>query len=978
MYYEDVVSLELFVNTHNILNSDRLLIQVFAGVNDKAYIQSLVKDIMHILPDAVVIGATTDGEIMNGEVSTYKTVLSFTVFDSTSITVASIEHQKDGYFSGKYLAQTLIEEDTKLLIAFSDGLHSNGEAFLDGISEVNEKIMVAGGLAGDNATFATTYVFTKDFISDNGAVCVALHSKSLEVRNDYSFNWRRIGKPLTLTHVEANRVYTIDNKTAVETYIHYLGEAMAKGLPAICIEFPLIMEEDGIDVARAVLSKHDDGSLTFSGNLKEGDQVQFGYGNSVDILKHSKEAWYDIQSYVPEAIFVYSCMARRHFMPEDIDKETLPLQKLAPTVGFYTYGEFFSVKKRKLLNQTMTMVSLREKDKAESKAVKIDYEFQSMGTSVDALIHLINTTTDEVMQEKTLRKEKDAFELLFNKSPDGILLIDGDYIFQANQQISDIFGYENKDDFMGMNIRQVFPRLQPNGVSSLQEIYMMRDKVLFGDSEIRREWLLKKVDKTLFWAEIILTKIVLNRRNMLYLICRDISDKKEMELELSRQNNTLYYQAHHDMLTGLPNRTLFIKELQEVLASKRKEEQFLALLFIDLDRFKKINDSLGHAIGDKVLSTIGKRLKNILQNKSITARLGGDEFLVMLNPVKDKDEILHAVQKVLKVIEEPIFIDYHTLYVSASIGISYTERDGFDADNLIKFADTAMYQAKESNHTYYQFYQTEMTDKVYKQLMMEKDLRESIKNGDFTVYYQPKINMNSGEIIGLEALVRWKHPFKGLLSPDVFILLLEKTGLIVDVDFFVMQEAMKQVSQWYQQGLNPGILAVNISMQEIESSPLEEKIEQNLKKYNFDVKWLELEITETEVMKNVQRVISILEKLSSWGISIAIDDFGTGYSSLAQLKSLPIRTLKIDKSFIFDIPNDEDAVAIVKTILALSRMLNLEVVAEGIENEAQRDFLQKGGCEVGQGYYYSKPLSSVEIEQLLMKNTRNKQSKGNR
>ena len=559
MYYEDFFGLDTFIHTHNIQNNHMLLIQIFSGINDAQYIRTIIENIVGFLPDAVIVGSTTDGEIMDGQVSTHKTIISFTEFEHTRLTVSATEHQKDGYYSGKYLAQTLIEEDTKLLIAFSDGLHSNGEAFLEGVNAIDKDIMVAGGLAGDNATFSKTYVFTKDFISDNGAVCVALHSTQLDVKNDYSFSWRRIGKPLTLTHVEANRVYTIDNRTAVETYIHYLGEEMAKGLPAIGIEFPLMMKQKGIDVARAVLIKHDDGSLSFAGNLKEGDKVQLGYGDPIDILERSKDVWQHMKAHMPEAIFIYSCMARRHFMSEDIDKETLPLQELAPTVGFYTYGEFFTAEKKELLNQTMTMISLREKEKVETEDIEMHQESRLVGTSVNALINLANTTANEAMEEESLRKEKDTFELLFNKSPDGILLIDYDAFFQINQQIVDLFEYKSKEVFLTTSIRRIFPKLQPDGNSSLRKMYRLREQALKEKKEVHGEWLLKKENKTLFWAEIIFTSIVLNGREMIYLVCRDISDRKEMELELSRQKNILYYQAHHDMLTGLPNRTLFVK-----------------------------------------------------------------------------------------------------------------------------------------------------------------------------------------------------------------------------------------------------------------------------------------------------------------------------------------------------------------------------------------------------------------------------------
>ena len=964
MYYENSSKLKTFVNRHHIQNSSMLLIQIFSGINDTQYIQNMIDDIVALLPEAVIIGATTDGEIMNGRVSTHKSVISFTEFEYTRLSVASTEHQDDGYEAGKYLAQTLIEEDTKLLIAFADGLHSNGEAFLEGIDSVNKDVMVSGGLAGDNATFTTTYVFTKDVILERGAVCVALHSKRLNVRNNYNFSWQRIGKVLTLTHVEANRVYTIDNMSAVDAYIHYLGKETAKSLPAIGIEFPLIMKKEGIDVARAVVAKHEDGSLSFAGNLKEGDKVQFGYGDSIDILARSKNSWQRIKRHAPEAIFVYSCMARRHFMPEDIDKETLPLQEIAPTTGFYTYGEFFTAKEKELLNQTMTIISLRETERVLLKEHEPYKELELVGTSTNALIHLVNTSAIKAVEEENLRKEKETLELLFDKSPDGIALIKYDTVVQVNQKMVNLFGYQDKKDLLAIEIRKIFPRLQPDGSSSLRKMYHDRERALKDKQEIQGEWLLKKEDHTLFWAEVVFTTILLNNQEMIYVVCRDISERKEMELEISRQKNILYYQAHHDVLTGLPNRMLFVKELKTAL-SKVEDGEELALLFIDLDRFKKINDSLGHIIGDKVLTVIGERLKNVIQDGNIAARLGGDEFLILLQHIKKESEIIAYVKDILRVIEAPIYANHYHLYISASIGISRTSVDGYDVDNLMKFADTAMYKAKENSSTHFQFYTSEMTDKAYTQLMLERDLRESITNEDFKVYYQPKINIKTGKLIGVEALVRWMHPTDGLLLPEVFVPLSEKIGLVTELDFWVMKEAMRQVSQWYKEGLAPGVLALNMSMQELESSQLKEKITQNIEVYNFDVAWLELEITETEVMKNTDSVIGILEELHRRGISIAIDDFGTGYSSLAQLKRLPITTLKIDKSFILDIPHDEDAVAIVQTILALSKSLHLKVVAEGIENEVQKDFLLSKGCTIGQGYYYSEPLSTEEMEKFL-------------
>jgi len=965
-YYSGVAVLHAFILSEDIKDSPSLLIQVFTAQNDKVFIEELLRHLTDALPQAVIIGSTTDGEIMNGKVSTHQTVLSFTRFEHTTLQTHTESHQQDGFFSGKSLAKALIKEDTKLIIAFADGLHTNGDALLDGIHSIAPTVVVAGGLAGDNGTFKQTYVFTKEGIVLKGAAAVALNSRHLNVYNDYSFNWRRIGKELTITKVKNNRVYTIDNRTAVDTYIHYLGKEMAEGLPAIGIEFPLISMRNGIMVARAVLSKHDDGSLSFAGNLKVGDKVQFGYGDPMEILKCSDGILNHVKEKPSEGIFVYSCMARRHFMPDLIDAETLPLQSISPTAGFFTYGEFFTSTKKELLNQSMTIVSLSENDRLPKPNVdRVSQETPLTTTSINALIHLVNTTGHEAMEQEALRQAQSTFEILFQKSPDGIVLIENNRLIECNQKILDIFGYTSKETFLNTTPLQIFPRRQPDGSHSFIKLKQMREKVLeSGNNEL--ELLLKKQNGETFWSDIILTSTVLNGRDIIYVVCRDITQRKEMELELSRQKNILYYQANHDALTGLPNRSLSMKELKMGLEEATKLNNELVLMFLDLDRFKRINDSLGHDVGDKVIHIIGERLKKSIRKEDMVARLGGDEFLVMMKGIDQHEDILVKARRILQVLDEPVSIEHHTLYTSASIGISRYPTDASSADNLLKYADTAMYKAKEEGGNNFQFYSSEMTDMAYEHVMMEKDLREGIKNENFEVYYQPQINIQSEKVIGLEALVRWNHPTVGLLSPDIFLPMVEKTGLIIELDQWVMRTAMKEISNWYREGLNPGVLALNTSMKQLEYPDLQYKIEENFQACDFQAPWLELEITETEVMKKPDQVILILERLHELGISIAIDDFGTGYSSLSHLKRLPIDKLKIDKSFIADIPNNEDAVAIVNTMIALSESLRLNVIAEGVENKAQRDFLFASGCHNVQGYYYSKPLNAQEMKKILI------------
>ena len=969
-YYTDLTGLRSFIQSHAIENSPSLLIQIFTARNDRQFIEELLKHFSTLLPKAVIIGSTTDGEIMDGKVSTDKTVLNFTLFEHTRLKTETATHQKDGFLSGQFLAQALIEDDTKLIIAFADGLHTNGEAFLEGMDSVNSDVIVAGGLAADHATFEQTYVFTKESVMTHGAVAVSLSSTELNVFNDYSFNWRSIGKELTITKVENNRVYTIDDRTAVDTYIHYLGEEMAEGLPSIGIEFPLISDHDGIKVARAVLSKHEDGSLSFAGNLRLGDKVQFGYGDPMEILKHSNSILNNMKDKPSEAIFIYSCMARRHFMPDLIEAETLLLQNVAPAAGFFTYGEFFTSKKKELLNQAMTIISLSESDSVLLQNPELILpEFQVTSTPINALIHLVNMTSHEAMEQEALQQAKSRFETLFEKSPDGIVLIEHGRFIQCNQKMLDMFAYGSEEDFLTARPLQIFPKRQPDASHSFRNLKEMKERAT-REGSCQFEFVFKKATDVTFWTDVMLTRMEVNGTNIFYVVCRDISQKKEMELELARQKNILYYQANHDDLTGLANRTLFMKELKQGLNESAKSGKELALMFIDLDRFKKINDSLGHDIGDKVIHAVGERLKRSIRKGDMVARLGGDEFLLMMKDVEKYEDILVEAGRILKILDDPITIDHHTLYSTASIGISRYPVDDLSASNLLKYADTAMYGAKEEGGNNFQFYVTEMTDMAYEHVMMERDLREGIKNKDFEVYYQPQINLQSEKIVGVEALVRWNHPIVGMVLPDLFIPLTEKTGLIVELDLWVMKTAMQEISKWYTEGLEPGILALNVGMKQLEYPDLIDVLNENFKSYDFKPKWLEVEITETEMMKNPETVISILETLHDLGISIAIDDFGTGYSSLSHLKRLPIDKLKIDKSFITDIPNNEDAIVIVNTMIALAESLRLDVIAEGVETKAQKDFLFSHGCHNVQGHYYSKPLNGEEMKAMLLKQSK--------
>jgi diguanylate cyclase (GGDEF)-like protein len=456
-------------------------------------------------------------------------------------------------------------------------------------------------------------------------------------------------------------------------------------------------------------------------------------------------------------------------------------------------------------------------------------------------------------------------------------------------------------------------------------------------------------------------QITIEQRN----VSEHIKKQEQMQEELLKQKDILEYQATHDVLTGLPNRTLFNDRLEQSIQKAKRNGTHIALFFIDLDHFKEINDSLGHHVGDEVLKIVTSRLNLVIRLEDTLARLGGDEFTIIMENVQNVQYAILFSQKILKVLLEPVSINSQKLYISSSIGISLFPQDTADANNLLKYADTAMYKAKAEGRNNFQFYSKEMTELAFERVIMVASLKQAIKKREFVVHYQPQIDARNNKLVGLEALVRWEHPTLGLVSPVKFVPLAEDTGLIVDIDTLVMEMAMEQVSKWRSNGLKIGILSLNLAVKQLNHDSFIIVLKHMMSKYDFKSEWLELEITENDVMKRPKEAVVKLKEISELGIKIAIDDFGTGYSSLSYLKRLPIDMLKIDQSFIRDVPGSEDDNAIVNAVIAISKSLKLDVIAEGVETKEQRDFALKNGCCKIQGYYYSKPLPAVEMEEKL-------------
>ena len=448
---------------------------------------------------------------------------------------------------------------------------------------------------------------------------------------------------------------------------------------------------------------------------------------------------------------------------------------------------------------------------------------------------------------------------------------------------------------------------------------------------------------------------------------RDLADRLAVTFSIAARDEELYTQTHYDVLTGLPNRQLLKDRLSQEIIHAKRENKTVAVLYIDLDHFQKINDAYGHAVGDQLLRSTAERLRGCVRETSTIARLSGDEFTVILPGIDTPIDVGHVAENIIRALAEPFNINNNDNYISASIGIALYPTDGSNVDDLVKNADTAMCRAKKNGRDRYLFFTENMNFQALERITLERELRLAIERDEFILYYQPKITLRTGMVESAEALIRWQHPDRGFVSPDQFIPVVEDSGLMDAIGDWVIRTACKQFKSWEAEGIDLHSVAVNVSASQFKQNNFIDKIKMAVNDTGMQPSNLEVEITESACLDNIEATIDTLNKLSSYGINISLDDFGTGYSSLSYLKQLPFDNLKIDRSFIMDVCSDENSSAIAKSIIALGMILKKRIIAEGVEDEEQLNFLRGQNCSVAQGYYYSPPLPPEKFSEYIRK-----------
>ena len=559
--------------------------------------------------------------------------------------------------------------------------------------------------------------------------------------------------------------------------------------------------------------------------------------------------------------------------------------------------------------------------------------------------------------EQALRDSEQRYHLVMEGAGDAIILMEeSGKIVEVNRRAVEQFGY-SRDALLGMHGSELFPpEVQAEVKARYDRLVQTGERIDSTSTAMRR-------DQRTFPMDIVESRVELQGKCLMLAIFRDISERKAAE-------ERIHYLAYHDSLTGLPNRTLLIDRLEQAIRQAHRHNAMLGVIFIDLDNFKTVNDTLGHEFGDELLQGAAMRIRSALRSEDTVARLGGDEFIVLISDPKTTQDVAYVAAKIIESMAVPFIISGHTFHITCSIGMSVYPRDGKDSGVLMRTADEALYQVKKEGRNHAAFHTPEMHAAALEYVRMENDLREALKGNQFLLHYQPQVDLQTGKIIGAEALVRWLHPQRGLVPPTKFIALAEEKGIILPLGTWILEEACRQTRAWQRDGVPVVPVSVNLSPLQCREVTLAHTVRRVLRETGLNPALLELEITESTLMAQTETLRARMIEIKNLGIRFSLDDFGTGYSSLSYLTRFPIDTLKIDRSFVRDMIDDPKDLAVVDTIVDLADNLQLRTVAEGVEKMEQITLLKLLGCHSIQGYYFSRPVPADDFQRMLSDDTR--------
>ncbi|MEQ2525682.1 EAL domain-containing protein [Bacillaceae bacterium CLA-AA-H227] len=956
--YKNTDDLKNLIEDNVLYEYPNIFIQIFSSNIDLVELEKIQETIRTSLPLAKVMGCTTSGDIVEGSFVKEKISISFTIFEKTKID-SSLFYVKD-YENiremGKSIVAKLCGADTKALILFSSPSSVDLQPLLDSIDEEKQDITLAGGIAGEKDSFREGIIFNEEESTNEGIVAVSLNNSDLQVQTFTNFKFQEVGKSFKITKAIGNTIVSIDKKKPSKVLESYLGKDFLEQIKLQRNDFPFLLGTKDKSTPIWITNLLEDGTVTVNHPISEGDSLVFAYAHLKEIIDNSLRELKRLSKQNVETIFAYNCSSRKRMLHEFAADEMRMLNSIAPTNGFFANGEISTENgKPQLVGHALTFLALSEnKKKLSNRKIDFQYHIPDSVKTIVTLTHLMRASQAdlEILNDHAQISEQ-YYRSLFDNNTDIVYSTDLDgNISSVNPAFEKLLGYK-KEELLGKSAlkyinKEDIPRVRTHFYSALkgkEQYYNIEVSSKTGENNLLH---LKNIP------------ITVNGECVgIYGIGRNITEQKKIE-------DKIIQLAYYDQDTGLPNRIRFSERLTELLQNAKKTKRKLALMVIDMDRFKIINDSLGHDAGDEILKGISERIQAAIPGGAFLGRFNGDKFTLILSKNVSIEAVIKIANSILRHVGAPIHYSGQEFYVSASIGVSLYPTDGTDEMTLMKNADIAMNRSKSQGGNRLTLYSNDMNEEALKRLELESYLRKALQKDEFFLCYQPLIDLKSGKLYGSEALIRWNHPLLGLVSPGDFIPLAEETGLIEEIGSWVLRTACKQNKLWQQKGLKNITVSVNVSANQFQQTKFVAEVTRALEKSGLEPKYLTLELTESTMLRNIDHSIDVMKSLQKLGVRVSIDDFGTGYSSLSYLKDLPIDHLKIDRSFINNLRIDTSDIAIVKAIITMSHGLAVKVVAEGVETEEQIELLKKLKCHYAQGFFLHRPLTSEDFEKVLI------------
>ncbi|MEH6944163.1 bifunctional diguanylate cyclase/phosphodiesterase [Bacillus sp. JJ722] len=950
--YVDEQRLQRFLDEEGFNLHSNVLVHIFSGKSDVELITSITTIVREHLPQAVIAGCTTSGEIADGSMYEDEILLSFTLFENTEVNSVILKSKDFSNFKemGKTIADRLGQSDSKLLFLFTAGLEIKVPSLVQGIIAEREDIVIAGGGA-NNLGYSPPKVFTDREVVEDGVVAVILNSKELNVSTYQDQKWSLISDSFSISRAKDNVIYSINGKKPIQLLKKYFGDFFIKDLPYSSSEFPFFLESDGDKKAVFINRIFPNGAIEMSQDVKEGDLLTISHVDLQETIALSETMVKQMAKQPIEAIFMFPDFSRKRLLVNFTKQELEAIQTIGNHSGFFSNSRCDDIyyDKQSTMGKVSAIVALSESHQVRERK-NVPFSFTNELKPLMVLEHLMQATTKEMkaLNEELIKSEQ-YFKSLFENNTDFVYSTDlNGNITRINESFTKIFEYPLQDvighsmlKFVDVEERSLIKRLFNKTIKGKMQCYQLSLRKLNGELE---HFHVKNIPI-----------IVQGQIIGIHAVGRNISEQMRIEDQLLKL-------AYYDGQTGLPNRVKFTQLLVQHIERSKKKRRKLAVVVIDIDRFKQINDSIGHYSGDLVIKEFANRIKDAIPSGTYIGHLAGDKFTLILTKNVCVNEVKRVVNEVQSSIVKPIIHNNQEFFVTSSIGISMYPSDGVDADHLLKHADIAVNRVKSMGGNSVLFFNNEMIEQAIQRTKLESSLRRALKDQEFFLCYQPLLDLQNERLYGSEALIRWKHPTNGIVPPNEFIPIAEETGLIKEIGLWVLKTACKQNKEWQDMGLGDLVISVNVSAHQFQQPQFVHQVKDALTEANLEPQYLRLELTESVMVQNVTKSISIMREIQNLGVKISIDDFGTGYSSLSYLKNFPIDYLKIDRSFINNLHEDNFDNAIVKAIITMGHGLSLKVVAEGVETEEQMSLLKIMKCHFVQGYYIDRPLIPEDFE----------------